>query len=563
MAVAFTNTGKESFLYDQTEPEDSVIAPDIPELNGMSVIEMADYLDHELYGGTNQNEDDTSYTKTQIQMQRKKMPQLNPQFTDGEATAAVQETPYQQKHQSPVPLSQSTPVDGARAQPKDLLKSKLSKLAQSVHVAEVTELDEETDDASDASDDSDDTSRPSHLEDTPSKSRPSSTEKAQLQRQRELLQQQEQQAKELKELRDLKHFLLETTGGYLVMESISKGAKSDHFEISTKEAIAKRDLQLTTAQDENKQLQSRIKELEEQTKQHEVELKQKEEQIVILSRESADLKSTNADVVQNNEKLTLEVEASQKVNLEKSEKLDHVSKELAKQKQDEVEATDKLKAHTDALERELTKLKTANQELRDESSVVKGTNMSLKEMVEVKDQLIIDSQQECGRLKAANDDLQKKLDTVSSDYKKLQEISNTELNKVRGNLKDSVTPEKYPELMSKTTCGVPLYEDLKLAEVDVLSLVQAQNMIKNVLINLGVPFDKVKEMIPNIALQSQRESILREFVNKTHKLLYDEDMALDVYMDLDQRGKEHLTQCTTQMYKNLELLYTVLHKTVK
>lgn len=309
-----------------------------------------------------------------------------------------------------IPLMQSTPADvPSKAQPKDILKSKLSKLAQSV---------ENADDESSSSSDDESTHDASY--DTPSKPlnrrHMSPSEKT-----------------ELEELRKLRSFVISLSRG----NSIIEGAK---------------------------------------------------------------IGVANVKVITDDE-----------------------AQQLERRAQD--------------LTREVERLNKLVEELREDAATVRRTNVSLKEILELKDKSIDDS-------KTTMKEFEKTIQDVKRD-------SEDSLSRLVGEKGDQITPQKFPELSS-------VYDELELSLVDNLTLTQTQNLIKNLLLNLNIPFNRVKTQVPHIVKRLEHEGTLAEFASRTHLLLYGQEMDIGKY--LQEHNDHKLQQCTTQMFKNIELVYAVLNE---
>jgi hypothetical protein len=196
------------------------------------------------------------------------------------------------------------------------------------------------------------------------------------------------------------------------------------------------------------------------------------------------------------------------------------------------------------LQEDLERIKKLNEDLKEEASIVKSTNIGLKDIIELKDKNIVESRTTIKGLEATIHDLK-----LSTDEK---------LSKIMGNSNEQITPMKFPELNGKTSSGLSLYDELELSQLDSLTLIQCQNILKNILINLNIPSSKVRELIPQIALRLHHEDILVDFASRTHKLLYNQQIQMKDFIQSNSRDK--LLQCTLLMYKNIELLYAVLNK---
>lgn len=419
----------ESYLYITRDVEDSMQTPsasNLSQFDDKDELEIARYLDVKL----NRARPGVSTQTTQLQSQTGK---TNTASTSTSATTTSntnKDVKPQPMFQSPAtekvwtPLMQSTPVDGPyrATQPKEILKSKLSKLAQSVENAR--------DDTESSSSDEDEISRSPH-DDTPSKSRHSSMLSL-------------GDANELEELRTLKKFLCQVPNG----ETIVRYAKQGLTTTPTYRLVA--DSELHTQE-------KKVKELEE----------------------------------------------------------------------------------------EVERLKRLNQDLKDETSTVKSTNVSLKEIIELKDKSIDESRQSIKELE--------------SSIQELNLAKDRDISQIVGDKSERISPARFPDLNKETSEGMPLYGFLELPRVDDLSLIESQNIIKNVLIQLNVPYTRIKDLVPQIALRLRHEGALVQFTTRTHRLLYNQEMNMEEY--LKESTDQHLSQCTLRMFQNIELLYTVLNQT--
>lgn len=199
---------------------------------------------------------------------------------------------------------------------------------------------------------------------------------------------------------------------------------------------------------------------------------------------------------------------------------------------------------------QVNKFQNQNSALQEEIFVLKSSNSDLKENIEIKTDAIQD-------LKTKLEDSTEKVgdsQTVQKEMEETLQELEMKFKKLFGDSEQEVTPEKYPALNILGTSGKPLYDELELQMVDSLSLVKSHNTIKNILINLQIPFSETKQTIPKIARLLQDEDVLCEFANKLHTLLYKRNLKISRFQN-ESNGNEHLKQCTTQMYRNFEILF--------
>lgn len=188
--------------------------------------------------------------------------------------------------------------------------------------------------------------------------------------------------------------------------------------------------------------------------------------------------------------------------------------------------------------------------LQEEISILKSSNSDLKENIELKNGTIehlrtelYDSNDKLGQAQLFNKEAEEKIQDLE---KKLKDLF--------GDIEEEVTPQRYPLLNVGGSSGKPLYDELDLQLVDSLNLIKSRNTIKNILINLQIPFSEAKQIIPKVGRLLQDEDVLCEFTNKLHSLLYKRKLNISKFLN-ETEGNQHLRECTSQMYRNFELLF--------
>lgn len=199
---------------------------------------------------------------------------------------------------------------------------------------------------------------------------------------------------------------------------------------------------------------------------------------------------------------------------------------------------------------------------KENDDLIKSNEELIQQNSELQDQ-----QKRMAEIEQENIDLKSKIDEVEETVR-ANESSNNELNQriesllseissIRGNPDEAISPNRNPDLSLPRSDGRSTYEHLELSQVDSLAQVQAQNIIKNILINLQISYPDIKEGVTRIGNFLKEEDTLCDFANKIHRLLYEQDINLTRYKK-ELPNSSTLKQCTLQMYQNVELLYAVL-----
>lgn len=210
-------------------------------------------------------------------------------------------------------------------------------------------------------------------------------------------------------------------------------------------------------------------------------------------------------------------------------------------------------AELESLRDQATRLTSQNSNLKEEVSILKEANSSLKGVIELKNGNIDDVNANVQSLKEKINEADDKQEEALKNLKALEE----KLNELLGDADDKINPEKYPNLNFKGDNNRSVYEALELHSVDSLNLAKSHNTIKNILINLLIPFSEVKETIPKIARLLQNEDILCDFASRLHKLIYQQEFNISKFQN-ELNGNDKLRQCTSQMYNNVEILFKEL-----
>ncbi|CAM9014232.1 unnamed protein product [Wickerhamomyces anomalus] len=210
-----------------------------------------------------------------------------------------------------------------------------------------------------------------------------------------------------------------------------------------------------------------------------------------------------------------------------------------------------------SLEADITMVKKQNSELKEEISILKDSNLSLKEVISLKSTTI----EELNNLSEESKSKFKEVQKIKEEKEEIIQTLEKKLSDLIGDTSEEITPERFPSLSFKGSNNKSVYDTLELGLVDSLNLSKSHNIIKNILINLLVPFSETKETIPKIAKLLESEDVLCEFSNKLHKLIYEQDINISKFQN-EQNGNDHLRQCTSQMYKNVETLFKELNPNV-
>ena len=123
---------------------------------------------------------------------------------------------------------------------------------------------------------------------------------------------------------------------------------------------------------------------------------------------------------------------------------------------------------------------------------------------------------------------------IQSDLQQQQiEASTVQVQSMMGNPSDRITIDqiqaKNPEITSE------VYDQLGVSNIDTLSVIELQNIVKNIILLLKVPFAKLTQRVPMIAiyLSHERQAYIR-FTNRLHYQFYQHkiplrEFSLDAY----------------------------------
>ncbi|CCH41817.1 Laminin subunit beta-4 [Wickerhamomyces ciferrii] len=219
-----------------------------------------------------------------------------------------------------------------------------------------------------------------------------------------------------------------------------------------------------------------------------------------------------------------------------------------------------LKAQVDEFERkskgsneEIELYKDSNNRLKEEIDLITKSNENLKKDIDFKAKTNID-------LKKDLDNSTEKLKNLKLSNEKLErELMDIQLKlkSVLGDLEEAAIESKYPSLKETESNGKTVQEYLEIDQINDLNLSKSHRLLKNILINLEIPLSQAHIMIPKIANLLQSEDILLNFANRVHLLLYNKKLNMSKFQR-KKEGGQHLHQCTTSMFENIELMSRVL-----
>ncbi|KAG5439461.1 hypothetical protein PCANB_002035 [Pneumocystis canis] len=84
-----------------------------------------------------------------------------------------------------------------------------------------------------------------------------------------------------------------------------------------------------------------------------------------------------------------------------------------------------------------------------------------------------------------------------------------------------ITPQDMPDAHKSLSKTEKIYYRLQLHKIDKLCSNEASNLLKNILVQLNIPFDSLPETIMSIRCQLQQSLRLREFAEEVHLSLYE------------------------------------------
>lgn len=112
--------------------------------------------------------------------------------------------------------------------------------------------------------------------------------------------------------------------------------------------------------------------------------------------------------------------------------------------------------------------------------------------------------------------------SLSSTQKEL-EAAKKYIYKLRGTGK-AIGREAMPDARKKVPESQKLYKRLEMSSVDALGNVNLQNLVKNILLVLGVPFSQLPGKLKIITEVLKQEYVYTKFANEIHRVLYSKEI---------------------------------------
>ncbi|EDO16640.1 hypothetical protein Kpol_529p20 [Vanderwaltozyma polyspora DSM 70294] len=158
---------------------------------------------------------------------------------------------------------------------------------------------------------------------------------------------------------------------------------------------------------------------------------------------------------------------------------------------------------------------------------------------------------------------EKDFDELKNDYdKQVASIDNltNSIKKLEGNRYQKITYEIAKK--SRPEMDRHMYESLMVDEVDTIDMTQLQNIIKNLILLLEIPFSKLTKKLPLIGIYLKYERpILIHFANQIHYQLYNEEIDTKYFTNkvyteyiesYDLNGLKHpLEICLDSLYQRI------------
>ncbi|CCJ28440.1 unnamed protein product, partial [Pneumocystis jirovecii] len=109
------------------------------------------------------------------------------------------------------------------------------------------------------------------------------------------------------------------------------------------------------------------------------------------------------------------------------------------------------------------------------------------------------------------------------------EKAKQEIERLKSNIPDAshehhtkpITPQDMPDAHKSLSKAEKIYYRLQLHKIDKLCSNETSNLLKNILVQLNIPFDLLPETITSIRYQLQQGLRLREFAEEVHLSLYE------------------------------------------
>ncbi|KAH3687853.1 hypothetical protein WICPIJ_001146 [Wickerhamomyces pijperi] len=226
----------------------------------------------------------------------------------------------------------------------------------------------------------------------------------------------------------------------------------------------------------------------------------------------------------------------------KLKSLEMESSERLVQINDLKEAVSQLEAESEKYQQELKKSEQMYEEEVNESKKNSEIISSLKKEKEegkaiiekltqdLQDpQIIVDLQEHVKALSQRNQELSKSKDLMYQ-----------ELEKARGQESDRITNENI---------GIQrFYDSLDIKMVDSLNMIEAQNIIKNILIQFNVPFRNMRAQLIEIAQGKIFSRIFIGFFQRVHRLICHKEAMLK---NMDENNFHHLRACAESLLETI------------
>ncbi|CAI1671525.1 hypothetical protein SEUBUCD646_0N01060 [Saccharomyces eubayanus] len=233
--------------------------------------------------------------------------------------------------------------------------------------------------------------------------------------------------------------------------------------------------------DEQNRMSQRLENAKSENSDLQNELENKKSEIQAIREKNNNLLGTNKTLSKQN-----------KVLCDKFEKLSNDEKEMLKGCNEEIK----------------TKLESLNERLGSWERNKESYEAALKD----KDQTI--------------GEFEKKTNSMSKELTHLK----SRLGNLEGNTSERITIKEI--LQSRSDISVEECNLLMIEQIDSACLTDLQNIVKEIVLAIGIPYSKLRRKIPLLAIKLKYESILlSNFAQRLHRQIYNQEMNLKKFTD--------------------------------
>lgn len=329
--------------------------------------------------------------------------------------------------------------------------------------------------------------------------------------------------------------------------------KLEHLNLKNQELLSQIENQWKTLVESQKreisQQKRLIEDIEAKLKELDSRCQERELRCEKLQDEKAMMLKQKGELIQEKMALTNQISALRDSNMtDEQNKINHLVKQIE-------EVTSTISAIREQVKAESTENIRLKATIQNKNAQLEGLQNRLK------DQAILLQHQE---------DLENQLRDYKNELSNLQEICDKQqadieekshkLQKLQGDDSKSIT--FHIARQSRPDITRDLYDKLMISEVDCIDMVELQNIVKNLILLLEIPFNKLTKKVPLVAMYLKYERpIFSHFANRLHFDVFNEaiDMkrftneAYDQYTETHNMAaiKHPLEACLENLYQRL------------